>query len=968
MTDITPVNQVTVKETLGDLSLVKYQPNGILNHSLTRLQNILDGRVELVDASNPFIYLLESSCLNAAFSIQEYLLLTRPLYPRLANKDADLYMHMSDKDYLGRFGEYARGNVTFNINRNAFRKYAVRDANTGVRMIRIPKHYQVSVDGYVFSLLAPIVIKETSNNIISVEIELNNNDNVFKYNTNYVHFEIVNINVEEVYISFTIQMPELLLEATEVPIEQNSLFRSVLNYKNDRQYYFFKAYYINPAGDWEEMLVTHSDQVYDINTPTCLIKVLESSKQVEYYIPPVYINTGRVAGRVKFVMYTTKGEINVDFSDYDFEDFKGTYNKVFQSTDLDDYTKPLNLVSKVLYVRDNVSDGRNGLTFDQLKRAVIDNSIGDRELPITEKQLIFEAERSGFNMLPDIDTITDRTYLLELTTPPSSSNYHVSRFSMDMLEYVTTIDDLNSDKNGVYKSSTDPLIVIERDTVFEKVDNQLILIDKADRSNLDGLSGVAKLTEFNRRKLMSTYYHNVLDYSDNEVELRAYELSSPEVTRISFDNFNRTTGMSINTLVSTIDIVNDLGNGDKGYKLNLLANVRRPNTNLPLSMRIFLLIQQDGKDYFLEADPDSATETGDEDIAISANIKTQYAIDKDNLMILNNFTTRDGISEVRVPLECKISILYLTDELPPEFSSSDMDDIIDALGLADDYGVVTKETLTINLGDRLQHLFTRTHSSVGDAGYETYDEDQYLTYRYQVWDTTGAYPIHLVGDFVLDEHDNPIIKAKKGEVKLDDNGNPIPLPLGNSLIYPNFLCMDYKAVVSTHPYVKEYRDYVRRYMRSKIVDVAKGINDQLLDNTAAYVVTPKSIDEVKVTTHDTEYVISSSQSFVISVYVEDGLYKDTLAKQKVSNIITERLDEYLYNTTELKRTHILNQLFEELRDTVVSIEFDKFTELNKEYITLLDPSSRISIRKLLTLDPTGYTLEDDLDIRYLLVR
>ena len=103
--NISNYKQVSLSTILGDLAPYKYNPGKIIDVTLDRLSDMLNGTVDIVDPSNPFTYLLETSCLNTAFAIQEYALLTRKLYPRLANNEQDLYLHMSDFDYLGRFSE-----------------------------------------------------------------------------------------------------------------------------------------------------------------------------------------------------------------------------------------------------------------------------------------------------------------------------------------------------------------------------------------------------------------------------------------------------------------------------------------------------------------------------------------------------------------------------------------------------------------------------------------------------------------------------------------------------------------------------------------------------------------------------------------------------------------------------------------------------------------------------------------------
>ena len=77
MPDITPSKSIDIQQELNNLAVYRYHPNGIFNATINRCQDMVDGKIELVDPSNPFIYLLETSCLNTAYAIQEFTLLNR---------------------------------------------------------------------------------------------------------------------------------------------------------------------------------------------------------------------------------------------------------------------------------------------------------------------------------------------------------------------------------------------------------------------------------------------------------------------------------------------------------------------------------------------------------------------------------------------------------------------------------------------------------------------------------------------------------------------------------------------------------------------------------------------------------------------------------------------------------------------------------------------------------------------------
>ena len=62
-----------------------------------------------------------------------------------------------------------------------------------------------------------------------------------------------------------------------------------MTFNPKRKFYYFRAFYMKDSV-WNEMLVTHTDEVYDIYKPTCIVKVLQNENTLEYYIPPIYIN------------------------------------------------------------------------------------------------------------------------------------------------------------------------------------------------------------------------------------------------------------------------------------------------------------------------------------------------------------------------------------------------------------------------------------------------------------------------------------------------------------------------------------------------------------------------------------------------------------------------------------------------------------------------------------------------------
>ena len=957
MSNITPTNPMRIEDELANLELYKYHPNGILNVSLTRLQNMYNGTVEISDPGNPFTYLLETSALNTAYAIQEYALLTRKLYPRLANSEDDLYLHMSDFDYLGRFSEPAYTDITINILFSDFMNKAYSDFNTGDKILKIPRHFKVSVGGLVFTLTSGVIIRSSVNGIIDIRYENQNFNNIFPANTNYIPFEIYSVNASEKYIKFKIKCPEVSLESTEIPIEKSKLFRDKVTYTQGRQFFFLRAFFMR-NGKWEEMLVTHTDEVYDINTPTCVIKVLPEANQVEYYVPPVYINTGKVTNKIKLITYTTKGYIDVNFKDYLIGEFISEYGNVFPEEELDDTTAALNLITKVIYIEGTLNGGKNGLDFDTLKDTVIDNSIGDRQLPITNKQLAYLATQSNFKLIDWVDGVTDRIYKVECNIPDNLDNYPLTKLNLDIIEYKTTLSNL-SEGNSVRRVNEFTYILPEN-TLFKLTNSTVELLSQQNKDYITGLTGTNLTNELNDNVYLSLYYHYIFDTSGNEAALRAYNLNSPTIYNINFKAYNDTTRVGINTLTT------NLVRTSSGYGLDVASSMTSYTPAISqTNVKPYIVYKDDnGSLFYIEGNLYAMM---DKTPIYRFSIDSSTYIDNSDNIEINSFrdVSNNPIS-IRIPIHTKLNLIYVCDIITPEYVRSEIDSFIMGSFLGVGRTVVTLEEIDVRLATNLQFLYRQVHSSISVGGYERYEEDIPLRYTANVYNAQNEI-VHYINEVVLDETGDPVIAHYKGDVKYDSLGNPISISVTELDRYLNLLFIDYKVIAANKTIVTNYKNYIKRYITDSVTTAAQTVYDNLLENTELYVVVPKNVSSVTVKTDVGVSSIPSMQSFTVNVYVNSVIYNDTASRDSISGIIIKDIGNYLYSNTILTKTEMLNVLYSNLKEYIVSVSIDKFTTIDREYIELVDINSRISINKILTNEPDGYNLRDDVTIVFYMV-
>lgn len=957
MPNITPSVSIDLEKELGKLEQYKYHPNGIMQVSLNRLQDMLAGKVTIMEPSNPFTYLLETNCLNTAFAVQEFAMLTRKLYPRLANTDSDIYLHMSDYDYLGRFSEPSYANVTFNILMNDFMTNAYLDPVSKERTLSVPRHFKVMVGDYVYLMNSAVVIRLSATGVLDVRFENQGFNNIFPVTTNHINYNTYKVNNDEEYLGFSLVLPEVDIEVNDVGIDSTAINKSYLVFNNKRKFYHLRAFY-KKNDAWKEMLVTHTNEVYDINTPTCIIKVLASESQIEYHIPTIYVNSGKMESNVRLLLYTTMGFITASFTDYKISDFTMEYGDVFPETEIDKYSAPIHLVSKMVFIKNSASNGKDGLSFEELKQSVIDNSIGDRKLPITTKQLEFFSQQKNFKIIKDVDVVTNRIYKLETEIPSPTTRYPVTKFNLDIIEYCNDVQSLR-EGNSVIGYGND-ITVIPEGTLFRLENGLLSVLSSIDATQLKELSGSDLAANVNNNAYLYTYFHYVLDTSDDRTRLRVYDINTPSATQINFKTFNDTAKVSINSVTS------NLYKTTNGYTLDVLCNLKKLTETISESNIRPYLVYTDvsGSMYYLIS---TLYTTINNQPVYRFLINTGYYINSDNRIAISNFRDSNGSqTTVFLDLSAKLELLYVSNVIPPLFAATLMDTRISSSYLYGGNCAVTLEEVGLVFGLHLERFFSGAHSVTSANDYERHTEDVVMRYKSTVYDSNNQV-IHSVGEVVLDVEDHPVIEFAKGSVKLSDIGEPVKVSPTSILRALNLLFIDYKVTLSSDQKAKDYAKQIRNHITTTTMVNAKEVQTQLLDNTEAFVVVPKTVGFIRVKTPSAEFTIRSAQRFVFTLLVHYDVFNNTSIRDNISYTVVKMTDDYLHSANILKRSELLNSLYTAIKEFIVSMSIDQFTELNSEYIEILDTNGRVTIEKVLINEPNGYVLKENIDISFKLI-
>lgn len=957
MAIINAINPIDINKELNRLELFKDHPSAMVEIGLNLQADITNGRVTMIDPNTPPAYIISNMALFTSFHIQQHLIGLKSLYPKLANNEKDLYKHMSDYDYVGVYSTPSFADVSFNVPINEFGTKAYLDPTNGDRVMIIPRYTSVTIDNYCYTLPASIIIRITESGIPDVRFDKNVTDDLFPLSTDFIVFREIRLNQSEAYLNFTVRLPEVSVRSSEIMIKRGGTVRSSIDYDKTRKFYYVKAFRIDVnTGKWIPMLTTHTEDVYDINEPTCIVNVNRKTGSIDYYVPPIYVNNKLIEDKVKLVVYTSRGEINVNFSDYLIDDFELKYNEIFPSEETNEFTRPLKMIGVKTYIEGTVIGGTNGKTFSQLKYDVINNNLRPH-LPITNVNISNLLRNTGLEPVKNYDVVTSRESLVKLKIPSSVSRYKVSKASLDLIELKTSIKELTTNKNGVISIDKDKTI-IPRGTIFEVVRGSgLKILTKEDHKRLTSLSGQRLAIEVNNKDYMSSYYHYILDDVDGTTEFRAYDLQKPKVNSTSFVDYNNTTMLSVNTLSSMITKINS------GYRIDILVTDRTFNERYDINNVVpVLAILDSGNRFFLEGKLYSNTVQGK---VFSFYIETQGYIDRRNRLLVDNFKDVNGSKlRIGVDIEADLELLWCTNSTPVTFVSSNMDKLLRNTYMANTLSVITRERHSVSFAKHMKYLYTRLYTSTGKGEYRTYQTDVYDRYKTTVFGPDNKVK-HKPGDYVLDEDGNKVIKFKQGDVVFDGNNEPVIIGNEDLARYFNLLLLDYKFTLANSELTEEYKGDIDTYIDTILLRNMEDINKQLLEATEAYATVPNGLIDVNVFYNGKVGYIKPNQKFKLDVYVSYKISKDEEVKKYIRLAITEILDKYLSGRRILKRDDIEQLIRNKLSEFINSVALVGMTELNANYIEVLNDNGEVSIAKNLIVTPDGYDVVDAVDVNFI---
>ena len=967
---------VKVSDVIEQLDVYKFNPVAVQRMALDVLRRVHNGEINIVDATNPYVHCLETTAFNcSAFMIQNEAS-TRRLYPAAATTMEDLYLHMSDREYVNQHATPSKAVFKILLNKSELLSKMIPDLNTGVKKITIPKNSVFYASDIPFSLQYAVDIKQPAHGGIQISYVVDEVSPLKTLSTNAIDWIELRNPDGVSFIQFEVEVDQFFVEQRTNDVSTVSGFTTEIPLTD--QFYHVRCYVQNADSTYKEISVTHTAQVYDPFTVTAVVKVFENSIQVS--IPSVYTTTGLITGKIRLDVYQTKGVLNASLGSYRAEDFTADWINLDENDDTE-YTTPIsNFRSIVVYSTSDVNGGRAASTFLELKNRVIRNTTGSANLPITNVQLEDSLLDYGYEIIKNIDTVTNRVYLASKALPAPIDNSNYTSASAAISKAQLTL----KEAPGIYGAyDNGKRITLSSKTLYQNKNGITRPLTAIEFNALNNLPVLQKCVDVTNGQYFYSPFTYVLDATQETFEARAYFIDNPSISTKSFVSENATTGFQV-----SIDSSYSVTKSDAGYTIDIVTkssdNFKSLDDSNVQVILAFYPYNQSARVYIPGV---LKGKTSDNERLYGFDLNTNFDIDADDQLVITNMSGSASAVDVKGPLDIKYDIFFCTTApKSANWAYSSLDDEVIAFDLPGGSYAITNEQISVVLGYRLKGLWLQSRSNATMAPYQVYTTNipaYYKTDVYEVDPLTGAAfsvnaqgelvynIIHKRGDPVLDTLGNPVYEHLVGEVIYDEYDKPLLLPgyERDLLRFIDILTIEaayYFAIPIDYNTSTNYRTVISNALNRWIIEDMPSFNEKLLDKTEIFFYPKVAIGDIEVLTNTNEIVtVSANQSFKVILLVQPSVYDDSALLQALRDMTIRTIDTSLQQKT-ISISSMEKDLLDAYGSDVISVEVTGLggTDTHNT-ITVINNSSRCSIRKRLsTLPNNSLTVEDDVTIEF----
>ena len=971
------MSQVSFNDLIGDIQQYAFSPLDIRNVIFNALEQATDGTLDVVDATNPFVYSISATAASVAAFMREHEVRTSRLYPAVATTLEDLYLHMSDKDYVDRFALPSTATIRVIFQKTPLLSVLVNDPITGNAVTIIPRNTLFKVAGITFSMQYPIEIRQLAHGGLQITY-INDKPTPLKaLASNVVNWTEYTDVSKNKWVAIDIDVEQFFVDTKYADISTSAGF--VTDIPLTDQYYYTRCYLQNSAGAWTEIKTTYTDRVYDASTVTALIQVLEGSIKVT--MPVVYTSTALASGKLRIDVYQTQGKLSLPLYNYTAGEYSANWNNIDSSDDTP-YSIGVRQINNVLIMSTSkVDGGRDALSFSALKKRVIDNSVGDQILPITQTQLSSSMSDLGYDIIKHIDTLTDRVFLATRELPKPSDASILSPASSTLLT-TTVLMSAANDTYGAYDNGD--TVTLTQTTIYQCVNGVTRALTKNQVSDLLNMNVSQRCNVITDGGYYYSPFTYVLDATQTTFDVRAYALDTPVITSRNFIEENETTGLQV-SVSDAYTIEKDGANyilkvktaSSSAYKALSDAQVyaQLSISSVNQATRVSVQGTLDSKD----------ASTGER--IFKFVLTTNFNIDANDTMEFPSISSTTNGLNVRLGMSQDIDIIFTTTSpMGSNYRIIGSDQYIDPTYYADESypAVISHEKFGVKFGVALKSLWVQSRSAISDIPVKVYTSDVPAYYEADVFqtDTSGVHftvdgdgrlvynYLHRKGDPILDSTGSQVYKHRRGEMIVDVSGNPVYMD-GYKRQMARYIDISMLPGVysfSTDPVMMSYIADIKYQLAQWIsADLAK-YQDYLLELTRIYFHPRVNCGIVQVLDGDgNQTYINSEQKLTLKLYVTKKVYSDEVLKKKLSDISVVTINQ-MFQSLVVSTSDIISALRTTYASDVLDVNLTGLGggSINGNIITILDKSARLSLgRRLVVREDNVLTVQENVDIQFI---
>lgn len=938
---------------LDNMAGYQYQPALIQKDALDYLNVLLNGQVDVVDASNPFVFSMEMAAVMTSGAMAKDQTRTRLQYPSVAQTPTDLYPHMSDWDYIDIFAKPSTTTLGFAFSKDELVGKMVLDPTTGISMIVIPRNSTVTVAGIVFTLQYPIQIRQLQHGGLQVMYDATEVTPLQALTTNVIDWEIRRVGgIDMLY--FEIPLYQMTLTSQSAPATAAQTFKMV--YQMTYSYYFTRVWYQNSDGTWTEMLTTMTPEVFDVTKPTAVIAV--TGQVVTVTIPNIYMTSGQLgATKIRCDFYETQGDLSVDMGAYPSSSFIAKWTAV-DTNDLTAFTAPMNSLQIVQIMGDSVTlGGAAALDFGTLRDRVINNATGPINLPITPAQIQAKLNENGYSIVKNVDNITNRTYLATKPMPTPTNPELITAAAASIETITTTMTQLAGLSTVVDNGAS---VTITPDTIYKNVNGVIQVAPASEVAALLALAPSQRALGVNSYDYFYTPWHYVLDTTGIEFAVRPYYLDSPNAITTIFQDDNDTTGLQVSSGAYALQRT------ATGYQLvvktaSSAAYQALPDNQVAVQLAFVPVGEQDPayiNGVLQGLDPTSGERVFTFDLSTTFNIDSNDDMEFSKFFM---FTTDARI--VKAALTTQFNLLWSTSAPmdPTTYKAKPFDQMLGLFLIPISSVGVQFEKIRLQFGSSLTTLWARARSVIGATPYQVYATDVPRLYTEDIYatDANGSYItfvngvptstiLHHKGDPQLDAQGNVVLDHHAGDVVTDAGGAPVPGGQRDLERQLDLMLIEGAYYFATDSAATGYRQELVNTVLSWLLNDLVPMQQILLEQTEIYFYPQATMGDIYVINQNGLKVgVPAGQSFQLTLYVSPQSAQNTDLTTQLTTAAINTLQTQLQNAT-FAIDVALDALKSVFGSDVIAQQLAIVTgAVNMPVFTVVDDSTRCGLKKVL---------------------